>query len=113
MGDNNYLSPRKEVSSDTEAIDLLYLSGGNVDKADHDPRWATYLNYTPTAGSPPLHNEICAIREAFEESGVLLSDPPTELSNEEIKVWREKVYVDLFFTCHCDVNWFFLASIEF
>lgn len=62
-----------------------------MDKADHDPRWATLLNYTPKAGSPPLHNEICAIREAFEESGVLLSDPPTELSNEEIKVWREKV----------------------
>lgn len=62
-----------------------------MDKADHDPRWATLLNYTPKAGSPPLHNEICAIREAFEESGVLLSDPPTELSNEEIRVWREKV----------------------
>ncbi|KAF9314233.1 hypothetical protein BG003_004364 [Podila horticola] len=68
--------------------------GGNVDKADHDPRWATLLNHTPTAGSPPLHNEICAIREAFEESGVLLSDPPTELSNEEIKIWRERVHND-------------------
>ncbi|KAF9405973.1 Nucleoside diphosphate-linked moiety X motif 19, mitochondrial [Podila epigama] len=68
--------------------------GGNVDKADHDPRWATLLNNTPKPNAPPLHNEICAIREAFEESGVLLSDPPTELSNEEIKVWREKVHND-------------------
>ncbi|KAI1294254.1 hypothetical protein EDD11_008208 [Mortierella claussenii] len=67
--------------------------GGNVDKADHDPRWATLLNYKAKGPSaPPLHNAICAIREAFEESGVLVSDPPTELSNDEIRIWRERVH---------------------
>ncbi|KAK3845421.1 MAG: hypothetical protein J3R72DRAFT_29549 [Linnemannia gamsii] len=69
--------------------------GGNVDKADHDPRWATLLNYRPKSpNDPPLHNAICAIREAFEESGVLVCDPPTELSNDEIRIWREKVHND-------------------
>ena len=69
------------------------MLGGNVDKADHDPRWATLLNYKPTGlNPPPLHNAICAIREAFEESGVLVSDPPIELSNDEIKIWRERVH---------------------
>ncbi|KAF9358875.1 hypothetical protein BGX34_008680 [Mortierella sp. NVP85] len=69
--------------------------GGNVDKADHDPRWATLLDYKHTSpNAPPLHNAICAIREAFEESGVLVTDPPTELSNDEIKIWRERVHKD-------------------
>ncbi|KAF9942080.1 hypothetical protein BGZ67_003090 [Mortierella alpina] len=67
--------------------------GGNVDKADHDPRWATLLNYQPKdPKAPPLHNAICAIREAFEESGVLVCEPPTELSNDEIRLWRDKVH---------------------
>ncbi|KAF9947954.1 hypothetical protein BGZ72_010112 [Mortierella alpina] len=67
--------------------------GGNVDKADHDPRWATLLNYQPKdPKAPPLHNAICAIREAFEESGVLVCEPPTELSNDEIRIWRDKVH---------------------
>ncbi|KAF9177174.1 Nucleoside diphosphate-linked moiety X motif 19, mitochondrial [Haplosporangium sp. Z 11] len=42
--------------------------------------------------APPLHNAICAIREAFEESGVLVCDPPTELSNDDIRIWRERVH---------------------
>ncbi|KAG0056371.1 hypothetical protein BGZ83_005287 [Gryganskiella cystojenkinii] len=66
--------------------------GGMVDEADHDPRWATLLDYTQKPNAPPLHNEICAIREAFEESGVLVCDPPTELSNDEIRIWRERVH---------------------
>ncbi|KAF9934400.1 hypothetical protein FBU30_002224 [Linnemannia zychae] len=69
--------------------------GGNVDKSDHDPRWATLLNYKPKHTSdPPLHNAICAIREAFEECGVLVCEPPIQLSNDEIRVWREKVHDD-------------------
>ncbi|KAF9208153.1 hypothetical protein BGZ49_009627 [Haplosporangium sp. Z 27] len=67
--------------------------GGNVDKADHDPRWATLVNYKPSGpNAPPLHNFICAIREAFEESGVLVSEPPIGLSDSEIGVWRTRVH---------------------
>ncbi|KAF9914197.1 hypothetical protein BX616_008783 [Lobosporangium transversale] len=69
--------------------------GGNVDKADHDPRWATLLNYkSKNPNDPPLCSAICAIREAFEESGVLVCDPLTELSDEEIKVWRDRVHAN-------------------
>ncbi|KAF9175262.1 hypothetical protein BGX21_008487 [Mortierella sp. AD011] len=69
--------------------------GGNVDKADHDPRWATLVNYKPQGpNAPPLHNAICAIREAFEESGVLVSEPQIGLSDSEISIWRERVHND-------------------
>ncbi|KAG0003524.1 hypothetical protein BGZ65_001625 [Modicella reniformis] len=67
--------------------------GGNVDDSDHDPRWETLLNYKPnTLNAPPLHNAICAIRESFEESGVLVTDPPTELSNDQLRIWRDRVH---------------------
>ncbi|KAF9433330.1 Nucleoside diphosphate-linked moiety X motif 19, mitochondrial [Entomortierella beljakovae] len=67
--------------------------GGNVDKADHDPRWASLVDYKPNGSkAPPLHNVICAIREAFEESGVLVSEPQIGLSNSEISLWRTRVH---------------------
>ncbi|KAG0270119.1 hypothetical protein DFQ27_000420 [Actinomortierella ambigua] len=82
---------RKGTSANTHVF-----PGGNVDKSDHDPRWAQLLNYSPPEGSiaTPLFNMICAIREAFEECGVLVSEPSIELSNDEIKVWRERVHND-------------------
>ncbi|KAF9114979.1 hypothetical protein BGX27_009307 [Mortierella sp. AM989] len=67
--------------------------GGNVDKADHDPRWASLVNYNPKGpNAPSLFNAICAIREAFEESGVLVSEPQIGLSDREISVWRDRVH---------------------
>lgn len=44
--------------------------GGAVDEADRDPRWAD-------ACAPPHDSErVCALREAFEEVGLLLADGP-------------------------------------
>ena len=42
---------------------------------------------------------ICAIRETFEESGVLLwksfsDDPNNNLEMEDIQTWRKEVYAD-------------------
>ena len=42
---------------------------------------------------------ICAIRETFEESGILLlknlsSKHQSRLSFDEVQIWREKVYAD-------------------
>ncbi|KAF9183384.1 hypothetical protein BGZ51_004046 [Haplosporangium sp. Z 767] len=89
--------PKSMVQPGKANYKILFLQrsrlGGNVDKADHDPRWATLLNYQSAGpNAPPLHNAICAIREAFEESGVLVCDPPTELSNDDIRIWRERVH---------------------
>ncbi|GJJ72300.1 nucleoside diphosphate-linked moiety X motif 19, mitochondrial [Entomortierella parvispora] len=91
-GKANYKILLLQRSRKGTAASAHVFPGGNVEKADHDPRWATLLNYTPKPDAPPLFSEICAIREAFEESGVLVSDPPTELSNHEIRIWREKVH---------------------
>lgn len=42
-----------------------------------------------------LTNKICAIREAFEESGLLLSDPPAHTIKElDVELWRHKVHDD-------------------
>lgn len=41
-----------------------------------------------------MTNKICAIREAFEESGLLLSKQPHKLDKNEINVWRDKVHDD-------------------
>lgn len=40
--------------------------------------------------------KICAIRETFEESGLLLTHPPayTVLKDTESAVWRERVHAD-------------------
>ncbi|KAF9580603.1 hypothetical protein BGW38_002679 [Lunasporangiospora selenospora] len=63
------------------------------DKADHDPRWAALVDFKPkNPNDPPLCNAICAIRETFEESGLLVTEPSIELSDNEMNVWREKVH---------------------
>lgn len=42
-----------------------------------------------------LTNKICAIRETFEESGLLLSDPPAHTIKElDVNLWRHKVHDD-------------------
>jgi 8-oxo-dGTP pyrophosphatase MutT (NUDIX family) len=42
-----------------------------------------------------LTNKICAIRETFEESGLLLSNPPSHLVKDlDINEWRLKVHDD-------------------
>jgi 8-oxo-dGTP pyrophosphatase MutT (NUDIX family) len=42
-----------------------------------------------------LTNKICAIRETFEESGLLLSNPPAHTIKElDINEWRHKVHDD-------------------
>lgn len=42
-----------------------------------------------------LTNKICAIRETFEESGLLLSDPPAHtIQGLDTNLWRHKVHDD-------------------
>jgi 8-oxo-dGTP pyrophosphatase MutT (NUDIX family) len=42
-----------------------------------------------------LTNKICAIRETFEESGLLLSNPPVNtIKDLDVNVWRHKVHDD-------------------
>lgn len=42
-----------------------------------------------------MTNKICAIRETFEESGLLLSNPPVHtIKDLDVNVWRRKVHDD-------------------
>ncbi|KAI8991501.1 hypothetical protein BDF20DRAFT_797878, partial [Mycotypha africana] len=72
-------------------INAHVYPGGVIDRADHYSHWGHFLT-----------NKICAIRETFEESGLLLSDPPlTQLTGSSkasflnsLPTWRQKVHHD-------------------
>ncbi len=49
----------------------LVFPGGRVDRADHDPGWAAYCDGLDGLGEGEAAGRIAAIREAFEETGVL------------------------------------------
>jgi len=50
----------------------LVFPGGKLDVEDRDPSWAAHLVSDLELGSERRHLRICAIRETFEETGVLL-----------------------------------------
>jgi ribonuclease/clavin/mitogillin len=59
--------------------------GGAIASADRDPRWLDFSRFDPAefAGDPDGDTEtlapyVCAIRESFEEVGLLLADGPVE-----------------------------------
>jgi 8-oxo-dGTP pyrophosphatase MutT (NUDIX family) len=66
------------------APDVHVFPGGRVDPADADPRWAGRSAVTPDAAAAALGGDldpaaalgayVAAIREAFEEVGILLAD---------------------------------------
>lgn len=66
--------------------------GGNVDEADHaaeDPkRVAEDGQIVPTLDA----FRRCAVRETFEETGILLTTPPVTFESGERKRWRAKVH---------------------
>ncbi|KXN70959.1 hypothetical protein CONCODRAFT_17230 [Conidiobolus coronatus NRRL 28638] len=69
--------------------------GGLIDKeADNINAWSN-LNlpdkYTKNEDITLINLKLTAIRETFEETGVLLSTHPINLSTEEVKYWREKI----------------------
>jgi 8-oxo-dGTP pyrophosphatase MutT (NUDIX family) len=73
------------------AAGMLVFPGGSVDPGDADPR-------TPWAGPPPAAQDAApiaaAVRETFEECGVLLaSDPagrPPDAAELESAAWEER-----------------------
>lgn len=56
------------------AAGAFVFPGGVVDDDDADPRWADLLPDVPDAEPGPC---VAAIRELFEETGILLGDAPT------------------------------------
>ena len=71
------------------------------------PRPPVYAHYTNCAVRPEVAFRICALREAFEESGVLLlkgdekienqklaHDYYLDINNDELWSWRQKIHKD-------------------
>ena len=52
---------------------MLVFPGGKVDAGDRDPRWRDYSSNGDDRDPEQLAHRIAAIRESFEESGVLLA----------------------------------------
>lgn len=73
--------------------------GGRIDEADGDARLVTNCAVPERAGVP-AHYWYGAVREVFEETGVLLARDaegvwaPDASSSEEIEAWREKLMND-------------------
>ena len=107
--------------------DAYVFPGGVIDKADYSDHWMEIYNdfgyseqelnrfscisgprpemfgkYNSTAVIPDVSFRICAIREAFEECGLMLFKSATNENNvlkmncEEIFSWRQKVHENAF-----------------
>ena len=69
----------------------MVFPGGAVAAADHDPRWANACTMPPARrlaavdadATTALAAHVCALREAFEEVGLLLSEGEVRLSRAE------------------------------
>lgn len=62
--------------------------GGNLDLCDHD-------NNAGPLDKPSLDAfRRCALREAFEETGILITDPRVTFARGDRKIWRDKVHND-------------------
>jgi recombination protein RecT len=73
--------------------------GGRVDAADSDPALRAHFATDPP-GEPPLEYFMAALREVFEETGVLLARggdpgaPPDASADPALAHWREQLLVD-------------------
>ena len=61
--------------------------GGITEKSDFDERWSKIFKIPNNQSLP---NKICALREVFEETGILFSKQKFKISND----WRKKVLSD-------------------
>ncbi|KAI7867514.1 hypothetical protein BDF14DRAFT_662639 [Spinellus fusiger] len=71
--------------------------GGMVDRFDHFSHWESHFPIpTEQEKKDILTSKLCAIRETFEECGLLLTHPPasTVVLDTDIEMWRKKVHAD-------------------
>ncbi|CAO3592444.1 unnamed protein product [Absidia cylindrospora] len=69
--------------------------GGIVDEHDSEVKWKNSLSNVTFSKENMLTYKICAIRETFEESGLLLTTPPAHTVPElDTEVWRHRVHDD-------------------
>ncbi|KAG2206331.1 hypothetical protein INT46_003567 [Mucor plumbeus] len=93
-GGSNYRVLMVKRNARSSFINAHVYPGGVVDTADHFSNWNNNKSTSEQEGNI-LTNKICAIRETFEESGLLLSHPPANtIKSLDTNVWRKKVHDD-------------------
>eukprot|EP00747_Dinoflagellata_sp_TGD_P018752 gnl/TRDRNA2_/TRDRNA2_126722_c0_seq1.p1 gnl/TRDRNA2_/TRDRNA2_126722_c0~~gnl/TRDRNA2_/TRDRNA2_126722_c0_seq1.p1 ORF type:complete len:293 (-),score=53.01 gnl/TRDRNA2_/TRDRNA2_126722_c0_seq1:7-885(-) len=70
----------------------VVFPGGVVDAADHAEEWAHILAVDQFSRRQQL--KLGAVRELFEETGILLSSPPVQLDGKDARAHRERVHSD-------------------
>ncbi|CCG82230.1 putative NUDIX family hydrolase [Taphrina deformans PYCC 5710] len=68
-------------------MNATVFPGGNVDTSDHD-RASSYEILDPTLDT----FKRCAIRETFEETGILITKPRVQFASGDRKKWRSMVH---------------------
>ena len=58
------------------ASGALVFPGGKVDEADGDPGWTDLVHASDLASAPSIAFRIAAVRETFEEAGMLIACNP-------------------------------------
>ncbi|RUP50326.1 hypothetical protein BC936DRAFT_139613 [Jimgerdemannia flammicorona] len=88
----------------------VHLTGGNVDEFDKNPIWEDFfsgiepakrykvIRFIPNAqfhalrnSTPSQAHRLCAVRETFEEAGILLTEP-TVSDDVDLERWRHLVH---------------------
>ncbi|KAI7899947.1 uncharacterized protein BX663DRAFT_519068 [Cokeromyces recurvatus] len=90
---SNYKILMMKRNAKSSFVNAHVYPGGVVDEADNYLNWCE-KDMNEKEGDL-LTNKICAIRETFEESGLLLSNPPAHtIKDLNINIWRDKVHKD-------------------
>ncbi|OBZ89211.1 Nucleoside diphosphate-linked moiety X motif 19, mitochondrial [Choanephora cucurbitarum] len=85
---SNYRILMMKRNAKSSFVHAHVYPGGIVDKADHFSLW-THLGHED---GHLLTSKICAIRETFEESGLLLTTPP--LTTVNLDEWKQRIHQD-------------------
>ncbi len=78
----------------------LVFPGGRLAETDHDPAWESHVRGIDTIEPEQTAPRIAAIREAFEETGILLAfrkGDDTHINDEyahSLSAWRDRVEAD-------------------
>ncbi|KAI8099418.1 uncharacterized protein BX664DRAFT_310392 [Halteromyces radiatus] len=93
QGECNYRILMMKRNGKSSFVHAHVFPGGVVDSYDNQDDWK--INISNTMSSNMLIHKICAIRETFEESGLLLTTPPAHTIPElDTEIWRHKVHED-------------------
>ncbi|KAI8976825.1 hypothetical protein BDB01DRAFT_802693 [Pilobolus umbonatus] len=93
---SNYRVLMVKRNARSSFINAHVYPGGVVDQYDHYSNWSQLSDTVASEEAKHiLTNKICAIRETFEESGLLLSHPPSHaIKDLDVNIWRHKVHDD-------------------